>query len=545
MTKTLEEWSTTLRPVPTMVQGLEDIAKDFRMKLPDRSSLFLFNSIPVQGFREMGALDAVAKKQQEHRILHEEVLEQAREQGGNVPDISHVAAEVTRQAGMADVLRQQMEGLAASARQEAEGRRVEALQEAEKFAAARRAEDEKQRIAREVSQVHLDGMAADIDRMREASAAAGVTNNTVTHQYDQRVTNNTHVEQNTHAMMLNFLAHHQTQLAAFAVQQGITNERAMAILAENLKREQARPNQVVQILQQTLVNPNFEPRDPKPPPGYGAARTPAKQRDSTYPFPFSTPMMPTAVPVAALQPATQALAEMVPETPVPVPRSRSRGPRKPKEDKEDKEVVPVIRKPRSRTPAKPTPPIDTPMPSALKRTASETERVPVAFDKPSKKKRPVSTGEVVPVIRAKARPRKPAAIIEPETPQAPRRKSRTRSATETEVVPVAMNRSGRSRSRPPRVAPETPVPMDIARAAAALGEDAEVDVIPQMTKKAPRAPIKKAAAKAVRGKVVLDREAIRAQIRRVSVSVALATRGRGRPPGSLNKATLARLQPAV
>ena len=82
MTKTLEEWSTTLRPVPTMVQGLEDIAKDFRMKLPDRSSLFLFNSIPVQVFREMGALDAVAKKQQEHRILHEEVLEQAREQGG-------------------------------------------------------------------------------------------------------------------------------------------------------------------------------------------------------------------------------------------------------------------------------------------------------------------------------------------------------------------------------------------------------------------------------------------------------------------------------
>ncbi len=62
MTKTLEEWSTTLRPVPTMVQGLEDIAKDFRMKLPDRSSLFLFNSIPVQVFREMGALDAVAKK---------------------------------------------------------------------------------------------------------------------------------------------------------------------------------------------------------------------------------------------------------------------------------------------------------------------------------------------------------------------------------------------------------------------------------------------------------------------------------------------------
>jgi hypothetical protein len=87
--------------------------------------------------------------------------------------------------------------------------------------------------------------------------------------------------------------------------------------------------------------------------------------------------------------------------------------------------------------------------------------------------------------------------------------------------------------------------MDIARAAAVLGEDPEVDVIPQVTKKAPKVAIKKAGAKAVRGKVVLDREAIRSQIRRVSVSVAPATRGRGRPPGSLNKTTLARLQSAA
>ena len=99
---------------------------------------------------------------------------------------------------MTDALRQQMDGFAASARQEQEGQRVEALQQMEKPAAARRAEEEKARIAREVSQVHLDGIAADIDRIREASSAAGVTNNTVTHQYDQRVTNTTVESHNTH-----------------------------------------------------------------------------------------------------------------------------------------------------------------------------------------------------------------------------------------------------------------------------------------------------------------------------------------------------------
>ena len=285
------------------------------------------------------------------------------------------------------------------------------------------------------------------------------------------------------------------------------------------------------------MNPNS---DPKPPPGggYGAARTP-KARESTFPFPFTSPMIPTIVPVAALQPATQALAAMAIETPVPkTPRSRSRS--RPKKQ-EDQEVVPVIKaKARSRTPAKPTPVLDTPMPSALKRAASEDERVPVAFDKAPKRIRPVSVGERVPVIRAKAKPRKKA---EAELPQAPKRTSRARTPSEVELVPVMpMNRTGRSRSRPPRDASETPVLMDVARAASALGQDSEVDVIPQMKKgPAPKAP-KKPVAKAARGKVVLDREAIKAQIRRVSISVA-APRGRGRPPGSLNKTTLARLQP--
>ena len=122
-------------------------------------------------------------------------------------------------------------------------------------------------MAREVSQVHLNGMAADIDRVREASSEAGVTNNTVTYLYeqrDQRVTNTGVENHNTHAMMMNFMAHHQGKLAAFAVQRGISNERAMALLAEHLKRQHAQPYQVVQIRQQTLVNPNFEPRNPKP-----------------------------------------------------------------------------------------------------------------------------------------------------------------------------------------------------------------------------------------------------------------------------------------
>ena len=144
--------------------------------------------------------------------MHEEVLEQAREggAGNNVPDLTHVTAEVTRQANMAGALRQQMENLAATTARHEEGMRRETAVELERLAGAQRAEAEKARIAREVTQVHLDGMAADRDRMRDATTAAGVTNHNVTHLYDQRVTNtsNTMENNNTHAMMMNFMAHH-------------------------------------------------------------------------------------------------------------------------------------------------------------------------------------------------------------------------------------------------------------------------------------------------------------------------------------------------
>jgi vacuolar-type H+-ATPase subunit I/STV1 len=191
MAKTLEQWSATLQRVPQMVDGLNDIIKDSKLKLPDRKWHFMYQSPEMQNFREMGAMEEVAKKQQEHRILREEVLETARETGGNVPDISHVAAAVTHQANMTEALRQQMEGLNASTRREQEGMRQEAARELERLAVAQRAEANRSRIAEEVALRHRDAMAADRDRMAEAVQAAGVVNNNVTHLYDQRVTNNT------------------------------------------------------------------------------------------------------------------------------------------------------------------------------------------------------------------------------------------------------------------------------------------------------------------------------------------------------------------
>ncbi len=46
--------------------------------------------------------------------------------------------------------------------------------------------------------------------------------------------------------------------------------------------------------------------------------------------------------------------------------------------------------------------------------------------------------------------------------------------------------------------------------------------------------------KMVSGKIQIDKEALRSQIRRVKLSTEAPKRGKGRPPGSLNKTTLAK-----
>ena len=109
----------------------------------------------------------------------------------------------------------------------------------------------------------------------------------------------------------------------------------MQVLYETLRQQQAQPQQVVQILQQTLNNPHLPPNEPRqPPPSYGAAKAGPKQRPATYPFPFSAPegLQPKPLPVPTLPSATQATAAAMlpPDTPmaqaepVRITRSRSR-----------------------------------------------------------------------------------------------------------------------------------------------------------------------------------------------------------------------------
>ena len=101
---------------------------------------------------------------------------------------------------------------------------------------------------------------------------------------------------------------------------------------------------------------------------------------------------------------------------------------------------------------------------------------------------------------------------------------------------MSLNTRGKSRSRPPlRAASETP---QLERSQEVLAIE-DGDVVPQMTTAKGRVKNVKQKPKMVSGKIQIDREALRSQIRRVKLS-ADPKRGKGRPPGSLNKSTIAK-----
>ena len=62
MPKTLEEWSGTMLRVQQMPDGLADIIKDYKLKLPNRRSITLYNSIEMQNSRELANMEMLAKK---------------------------------------------------------------------------------------------------------------------------------------------------------------------------------------------------------------------------------------------------------------------------------------------------------------------------------------------------------------------------------------------------------------------------------------------------------------------------------------------------
>ncbi len=98
--KTLEQWSGTMTKRPQMIDGGENIIKDSKLKLPSYQYTVLFNSPQFQVDRDVANMEMLAKKHQDARVLHEEVIETARDTGTNFHDVHNVAEAIRDMTNM-------------------------------------------------------------------------------------------------------------------------------------------------------------------------------------------------------------------------------------------------------------------------------------------------------------------------------------------------------------------------------------------------------------------------------------------------------------
>ena len=288
MTKTLEEWSGTMRREQQMPDGLAAIIKDSKLKLPDRRHTFMYDSPAIQNSREMANMEMISKKQQNARILREEVIETAQDTNTHTPDVGHLAAALQQMNAMGAAQAQQQENFNRINAQEQARQAAESRAMLERMAAEMTAQRSKDRVAEDVTRLHRDAMHTDARLRQEAAMAAGVPVN-VTNNYDQtsntthNVTNNTidpdaETTASAHRNMIyemtsNFMKDHHAQFAAYAAATDMSAARAMAALVEMLEKRHAAQSTVNAMLAEQLANPMRRDQfDQGPaPPGSGSA----------------------------------------------------------------------------------------------------------------------------------------------------------------------------------------------------------------------------------------------------------------------------------
>ena len=102
-----------MRVEPTFAVAEEVIKKDFKLKLPSRTSITLWNSPEISQFRGyQEELDSAEDKKYHAEREQAEIQHAARESGTHVPDMNMVGEMLNHQNRASAAMQQHMDGLA-------------------------------------------------------------------------------------------------------------------------------------------------------------------------------------------------------------------------------------------------------------------------------------------------------------------------------------------------------------------------------------------------------------------------------------------------
>ena len=238
MPASYEELAGKMRVEPTFAIAEEVIKKDFKLKLPSRTAIHIWNSPEISQFRGyQEELDSTEDRKHNFEREQAEIHQAARGEGVHVPDMNMVGEAIHHQNQSASALRQHLEGLREVDRREAEGRQAEYRAELERLGVEARMAANRDMIARGA----LDDVRDHLGEHRNMLGQLAQSQGLVTNYIDQSAVHNHYnqhmVDQSIHDEAMHLMHTNAERFGQYMQQQNMNQEQVLRALYAHLAQQ--------------------------------------------------------------------------------------------------------------------------------------------------------------------------------------------------------------------------------------------------------------------------------------------------------------------
>ena len=312
---TYETLTSKLRVKPTFTSAEEVIRKDFKLKLPSRRYIHLWNTPEISQFRGyQDLLDETEERKHAATVTRLEIQQTARQTNQPSMDAEIVQEMMQNQKQSSAAMAQHMRDLAEHTRRENAGMAAEQRAQLQHLANAHAQAQNLQRI----SETALTGLMRDTaleqrNLIQDLAARQGhVTNNIDSRHFEthNHAHNNTTqmTDVNVHNQAMHLMQTHTQQLGQIMQQNNIGHERMQQGLYNTIMQQQKAqasiPPQIVlhMVPQAHAIMPFQPPPGPPPPPAAGAIAIPVVPRPAPLLKPEFIVKAPMPTPAPTIQP---------------------------------------------------------------------------------------------------------------------------------------------------------------------------------------------------------------------------------------------------
>ena len=316
---TYEVLTSKLRVKPTFTSAEEVIQKDFKLKLPSRRYIHLWNTPEISQFRGyQDLLDETEERKHVAAVTRLDIQQTARQTNQPSMDAEIVQEMMQNQRQSSAAMAQHMQDLAEHTRRQNAGMAAEQREALQQLANAHAHTQNLQRISESaLTSMMRDSALEQRNLIQDLAAKAGhVTNNIdsrhfETHNHTHNTTNTQMTDVNVHNQAMQLMQTHTQQLGVIMQQNQIGHERMQQGLYNTiLQQQKAQANNPPQVILHMLpqappplaIMPFQPPPGPPPPPAAGAIAIPVVPRPAPLLKPEFIVKAPMPTPAPTIQP---------------------------------------------------------------------------------------------------------------------------------------------------------------------------------------------------------------------------------------------------